>query len=192
MRNVYLILISIVTTLIAGCATTSTQVYPLSEKTTICSGSGNNFGYIAVLPETAWRGNQKEPAVRELMALEEIRKAFKDFPCGDISAPGGVREFYTWSRKPESELLKEFSNQGVDTIIILRLEEFTPLLSITFSLPFLWWGSNQVDLYIKMLSVKTGEALIDMRVKRTTGGPFNIRPAEWSRKELQGALHDLI
>jgi hypothetical protein len=43
-----------------------------------------------------------------------------------------------------------------------------------------------------MLSVKTGKVLTDMRVRRSTGGPFNIRPAEWSRKELRAALQSII
>ena len=117
---------------------------------------------------------------------------FDNFPCGNLSAPGGVRGFAKWSRKSESELLKDFSNEGVDTIILLRMEELTPRLYFTFSLPVLWGGSSEADFRIRMLSVKTGEVLVDMRVIRSTGGPFNIRPAEWARDELQAALHDII
>jgi hypothetical protein len=192
MRGIYLISAIILVMSIAGCATTSTQIYQMSEKAAICSRNSKNFGYTAILPEAAWREDQKEPAKRELMALEEIKKAFDNFPCGNLSAPGGVREFAKWSRKSESELLKYFSNEGVDTIILLRIEELTPMLYFTFSLPFLWGGSNEADFRIRMLSVKTGEVLVDMRVIRITGGPFNIRPAEWSRDELQAALHNII
>jgi hypothetical protein len=192
MRDIYLIATIILAMLITGCATTSTKIYRMSERTAICGRNGDDFGYVAVLPETAWREDQKEPAKRELMALEEIKKAFDNFPCGRLSAPGGVREFAQWSRKSESALLKDFSNQGVDTSILLRLEEFTPRLYFTFSLPVLWGGSSEADFRIRMLSVKTGEALFDMRVLRSTGGPFNIRPAEWARDELRIALHDII
>ena len=192
MRGIYLISAIILAMLIAGCATTSTKIYQMSEKAAICSRNSKNFGYTAILSEAAWREDQKEPAKRELMALEEIKKAFDNFPCGNLSAPGGVREFAKWSRKSESELLKDFSNEGVDTIIILRMEELTPRLYFTFSLPFLWGGSNEADFRIRMLSVKTGEVLVDMRVIRITGGPFNIRPAEWARDELQAALHNII
>lgn len=192
MRGIYLISTIILLILIAGCATTSTKIYPISEKTVICSRNSDNFGHIAVLPEAAWRDEQKEPAKRELMALEEIKKAFADFPCGNLSAPGGVREFAKWSRKSESELLKDFSNKSVDTIILLRIEELTPRLYLTFSLPVLWGGSSEADFRIRMLSVKTGKVLVDMRVLRSTGGPFNIRPAEWARDELMAALHDII
>jgi hypothetical protein len=192
MRGIYLISATILAMSIAGCATTSTKIYPVSEKTAICSRNSKNFGYTAVLPEAAWREDQKEPAKRELMALEEIRKSFDNFPCGNLSAPGGVRGFAKWSRKSESALLKDFSNEGVDTIIILRMEELTPRLYFTFSLPVLWSGSNEADFRIRMLSVKTGEVLVDMRVLRSTGGPFNIRPAEWARDELRAALHNII
>ena len=192
MRDIYLISIIILSMLIAGCATTSTKIYQMSEKTAICSGNSNYYGYIAVLPEAAWRDDQKEPAERELMALEEIKKAFDNFPCGNLSAPGGVRDFAKWSRKSETELLKYFSNEGVDTLILLRIEELTPRLYFTFSLPIFWGGSNEADFRIRMLSVKTGEVFVDMRVIRSTGGPFNIRPAEWARDELQAALHNII
>jgi hypothetical protein len=177
---------------IAGCASTSMKIYRAAGKPTICDGKNDGLGHIAVLPETAWRNDQKEPAKRESMALEEIKNAFQGFPCGSLSAPGGIRDFFSWSSKPESELLKQFSNEGVDTIILLRIEELTPYIYFTFSLPILWGGSNEADFRIRMLSVKTGDVLTDMRVRRSTGGPFNIRPAEWSRDELKAAISDII
>jgi hypothetical protein len=177
---------------IAGCASTSIKTYRAAGKQTICDGKKDDLGYIVILPETAWRNDQKEPAKRESMALEEIKKAFQDFPCGNLSTPGGIRNFSSWSSKSESELLKQFSNEGVDTIILLRIEELTPYLSVTFSLPILWLGSNEADFRIRMLSVKTSDVLMDMRVRRSTGGPFNIRPAEWSRNEFKAALQGII
>jgi hypothetical protein len=192
MRAIYLFSIIMLVLSIAGCASTSMKTYRAAGKPTICDGKKDDLGHIVVLPETAWRNDQKEPAKRESMALEEIKNAFQDFPCGNLSKPGGIRNFSSWSSKPESELLKQFSHDGVDTIILLRIEELTPYLYFTFSLPILWGGSNEADFRIRMLSVKTGDVLTDMRVRRSTGGPFNIRPAEWSRVELNAALHDII
>jgi hypothetical protein len=192
MRFIYLFSVMILALSITGCANTSIKTYRTAGKPTICDGKNDGLGHIVVLPETAWRNDQKEPAKREAMALEEIKNAFQGFPCGNLSAPGGIRNFSSWSSKPESELLKQFSNEGVDTIILLRIEELTPSLYFTFSLPILWGGSNEADFRIRTLSVNTGNVLTDMRVKRSTGGPFNIRPAEWSRDELNAALHDII
>jgi hypothetical protein len=192
MKVIYIVSIIVLTLSISGCTSTSMKIYRAAGKPTICDGGKESLGYIAVLPETAWRNDQKEPAKRESMALEEIKNAFQGFPCGNLSAPGGIRDFSSWSRKPESELLKQFSNEGVDTIIIFRIEELTPYLYFTFSLPILWGGLNEADFRVRMLSVKTGDVLTDMRVRRSTGGPFNIRPAEWSSDELKAALHDII
>lgn len=179
-----------INTLLSGCAATSVRTYKASGDEKICSGA--HLGKVVVLPESAWRPDQKEPEKREKMALEEIEKVFSSFPCGDVSKEHGIQQFSNWSGKPESDLLKQFSSDGFDTIILIRLEELTPRINITFSLPFLWGGSNEADFRIRVLSTKTGAVLNDMRVKRLTGGPFNIRPAEWSRAELNSALKEII
>jgi len=168
------------------------QTYQTAGESTICSSKDGDLGHIAVLPETAWRSDQKEPDVRRSMALGIIEKSFQNIPCGKISAPGGIREFSNWSSRPETSLLQQFSAEGVDTIILLRIEELTPQLYITFSLPFLWAGSNEADFHIRVLSAGTGDVLTDMRVRRSTGGPFNIRPAEWSKDELDAALDEIM
>lgn len=181
-----------VAVLFAGCATTTMQTYKAAGEDTICGGKGSNLGFVAILPEVAWRKDQKEPEKRKLMAQEEIEKSFQDIPCGNMLAPGGIREFSNWSNKPESELLTQFSKEGVNTIILVRIEELTPRLFFTFSLPILWGGSNEADFRIRALSTKSGAVLTDIRVKRSTGGPFNIRPAEWARDELSAALKAVI
>jgi hypothetical protein len=166
------------------------DTYRAGGEETICNG--NNIGHTAILPETAWRDDQKEPGKREVMALEVIKKSFQGIPCGSISAPGGVREFSDWSNMSEAELLQQFAGEGVDTVILIRFEELTPRLNITFSLPFLWSGSSETDFRIRALSVKSGIVLTDTRVKRVTGGPFNIRPAKWAMIELSAALEEII
>ena len=191
-KNVYLTVCVFMVALLSGCATTTMYTYQAAGEKTICDGKGDNIGYVAILPEVAWREDQKEPEKRKLMALEEIKRAFQEIPCGSIAAPGGIREFSTWSSKPESALLEQFSKEGVDTIILIRIEELTPRLYVTFSLPFLWGGSSEADFRIRALSVKPATVLTDMRVKRFTGGPFNIRPAEWARIELHAALEEVI
>ena len=126
------------------------------------------------------------------MALNEIKTAFTKISCGNVTLPGGVREFSNWSGTPEAAMLERFSNEGFDTVIIIRIEELTPRLNITFSIPFLWSGSNEADFRVRVISVKTGKVLNDMRIKRVTGGPFNVRPAEWSKDELNSALRQLV
>jgi len=87
-------------------------------------------------------------------------------------------------------MLNKFSNESIS--IIIRIEELTPRLEVTFSIPFLWRSKSEADFRIKVISVKSGKTLNDMRVKRVTGGPFNIRPAAWSKTELYEALRSII
>ena len=189
MKKITTASILIITLFLAGCAATTVRTYQAAGQSSICNGK--NLGTVAVLPEAAWRQDQKEPEKREMMALTEIKNVFQSISCGSVSKPGGVREFANWSSIPETELLNRFASEGVDTIIIIRLEEFTPYLYVTFSFPFLWGGSNAADFRIRTLSTKTGTVLNDMRINRVTGGAFNIRPAEWSGKELNSALSEI-
>ena len=190
MNNSKIISFLILFALLSGCAATSMNVYKASGNKNICSNS--DLGRVVLLPESAWRNDQKEPEKRQEMAFDEIKNAFSSFPCGSISKENGIKEFSNWSSKPESELLNQFYSKGVDTIIFIRMEELTPRINITFSLPFLWSGANEADFRVRVLSTRTGIALNDMRVKRVTGGPFNIRSAEWSREELRSALNEII
>lgn len=190
MKNVKFLLILFCCAFISGCAVTSVSTYKAVGSGNICDNS--NLGKVVVLPEAAWRQDQKEHQLREVMALEEIEKSFQQFPCGSISATEGIRGFSNWSIKPESNLVKQFSSEGIDTIIMIRIEELTPRIQITFSLPFLWSGSNEADFRVRVLSTHSGEVLNDMRVNRITGGPFNVRPAEWSRNEFNSALSEII
>jgi hypothetical protein len=190
MKKTSLILGLVLYTLVSGCAVTNYSTYPTVGNGKICNGK--NLGKVAVLPEAAWRPDQKEPETRERMAMDEIKKSFQVFPCGIISSTQGVRKFSNWSSEPESELLTQFLSEDIDTVIMIRVEELTPRIQVTFSLPFLWGGSSEADFRLRVLSTSTGAVLNDMRVKRLTGGPFNIRPAEWSRAELNSALTEAI
>ena len=190
MKNIRSILGLILCALVSGCVITNLSTYQTVGNGKICNGK--KLGKVAVLPEAAWRSDQKEPKTRERMAMDEIEKSFLAFPCGSISSTQGIREFSNWSSKPESELLAQFLAEGIDTIIMVRVEELTPRIQITFSLPFLWGGSSEADFRLRVLSTSTGAVLNDMRVKRLNGGPFNVRPAEWSRAELNSALTEVI
>jgi hypothetical protein len=190
MKKISFVFPVLIVILISGCTTTTMHTYRAGGNKSICVGK--NIGNVAILPEVAWRDDQKEPGKRELMALEEIERSFRGISCGNISAPGGIREISNWSNRSESDLLDKFADEGVDTVILIRIEELTPRFHFTFSLPFLWGSSSEADFRIRALSVKSGVVLIDMRVKRFSGGPFNIRPAEWARIELNTALDAII
>jgi hypothetical protein len=152
----------------------------------------DSLGKVAVLPEAAWRSNQKEADERIEMARRALEAAFQDFPCGSLGEPGGIRGFSQWADQTEGAVLSKLGSQGVDTVIFLRLEELTPRLAITLSLPFLWVGTSEVDFRIRAVAAATGSVEADFRVRRSTGGPFHLRPAAWSGREFETALRSAI
>jgi hypothetical protein len=77
-------------------------------------------------------------------------------------------------------------------VIFLRLEELTPRLLVTLSLPFLWSGTSEADFRVRAVTTEASSVLVDLRVKRTTGGPFHLRPASWAEAELEAALRGAI
>lgn len=190
MKSIVIASILFISFTLAGCSATTVKSYQAAGEESICNG--NNLGTVTVLPEAAWRADQKEPEKREAMALAEIKSVFASIPCAHVPESGGVRDFAEWSSIPEAALLERFALEGVDTLIIIRMEELGPQISLTFSLPFLWSGANEADFRVTALSTKTGTVLNDMRIKRMTGGPFNIRPAEWSGAELRAALSEIM
>lgn len=188
-KIIAVILLSII---ISACATTRINTYSVNGKETICNGENVNLGSVVILPEVAWRKNQKEPKKREEMAINEIKRAFKSMSCGNVTLPNGVKEFSNWSGITEDKLIEQLSVEGFDTVVIIRIEELTPRLNITFSVPFLWSGANEADFHIKVISIKTGKILNDMRIQRITGGLFHVRPAEWSKEELYLAIKEIV
>ena len=184
-------MLAAVVTLLSGCAATTTDVYLAAGSVPLCR-SGAPLGPTVVLPEAAWRADQKDISQRLEMAQQAIESAFADFPCGSLLEPGGIRGFSHWADRPEAELLAQLGSQGVDTVIFLRLEELTPRLLVTLSLPFLWSGTSEADFRVRAVTTEASSVLVDLRVKRTTGGPFHLRPASWAEAELEAALRGAI
>ncbi|MDH5181631.1 MAG: hypothetical protein OEZ39_00315 [Gammaproteobacteria bacterium] len=191
MNNIKSVAIVLLVSLLAGCAVTATNTYQAAGKTLLCE-PGRKLGKVVVLPEAVWRKDQKESEIRKIMALVELEKAFTSLPCGSMDSPGGLKGFDNWSDMPESVLVKHFTDEGADTIILIRIEELTPRLEITWSLPFLWSGSSEADFRVRAIDTKSGAILTDMRIKRSRGGPFNIRPADWAQQEFAAALQAVI
>lgn len=191
MKRLALLILPLCLSLLGGCAATSMQVYQAAGQSSLCT-DGRKLGNVVVLPEAVWRENQKEPEQRQIMALVEMEKAFQALPCGTLKSPGGLKGFANWSDMPESVLVQHFTDEGADTIVLVRIEELTPHLNITWSLPFLWSGSSEADFRIRAIATESGAILSDMRVRRSRGGPFNVRPVDWAQAEFAAALREVI
>lgn len=180
------------TALLFACTWTRSDQYLAAGRESLCAQGFAPLGVVAVLPETAWRFDQKERAKREAMIERAIAKAFADLPCGSLAPPGGVEPLAVWSIHSEQALLASLANRGIDSAVIVRVEELTPRLAITFSLPFLWGSSSEADFRIRALDTRHATVLADFRVKRVVGGFFQLRPPSWAEPELATALRRSI
>ena len=175
-----------------GCATTSTSAHVAAGELPLCRAQDTGLGVVAVVPETAWRSDQKEPEERLAMARRAVSQAFATLSCGSLAPPGGVRDFSPWSREPEDAVLQELSEAGVETAILLRLEELTPQILVTFSVPFLWFGASEVDFHVRVVHLPSRSVRLDAQIERITGGPFHLRPPARAAEELVRALEQVM
>lgn len=126
------------------------------------------------------------------MAARAIARAFADLPCGSLAAPGGVRVFAGWSAAGEGDLISSLRADGVDTVVLVRIEELTPTLAVTFSVPFLWVGTSEADFRVRALRTADGPVILDRRIRRVSNGPFQLRPASWAEPELEAGLRQVV
>jgi hypothetical protein len=185
-------LLALAAAALSGCSSVSTNAYVAAGGFPLCGGPDAELGVVAVLPESAWRSNQKEPSERVAMAGRALTRAFSDLPCGSLAPPGGIRPFASWSASLEAGTLEELAASGVETAILVRIEELTPHLLVTFSLPLLWFGASEADFRIRAVHLPSRSVRLDARIDRTTGGPFQLRPAAWSEEELVRALEEVL
>lgn len=173
---------------LVGCSSTVVQMHIASGAAPLCSSS-RDLGRVAVVPEAAWRVDQKDVPERLAMATRALDRAFSTAECGDKLE---VRPFAPWSQALEQDRLDSLAAAGVDTAVFVRVEELGPTLAVTFSVPFLWVGTSEAQLRLRAIHIPTGRVLLDAGVKRCRGGPFQLRPASWAESELEASLTDLL
>jgi len=123
------------------------------------------------------------------MAGRAIGQAFSTAGCGDAV---DVRAFAPWSSELERDRLDALAAEGVDTAIFVRIEELGPTIGVTFSLPFLWVGNSEAQLRLRAIQIPSRQVLLDVGIKRSRGGPFQLRPAAWAETELKAALGSVL
>jgi len=86
--------------MLSACTSTLTKSYVASGAIPLCPHS-RDLGRVAVLPETAWRDDQKEPDERTEMAAEAIAHVLSSSRCGEEIE---VQPFGRWSSELEAAL----------------------------------------------------------------------------------------
>jgi len=174
--------------LLVGCSSTITQTHIAGGAAPLCP-EGLELGRVAVFPEAVWRADQKDVAKRTAMAAQAVGRAFSDLTCADDVA---VHAFAPWSDELEQARLESLAGAGVDTAVLVRVEELGPTLAVTFSVPFLWVGMSETQFRLRAIHIPSSRVLLDASVKRSRGGPFQLRPASWAEPVLEDALITLV
>ena len=148
---------------------------------------GGTLGRVSVWPETTWRPDQKEQASREAMAHAAITQAFAEFPHGTVSE---IRPVTPWAAESEAERLAAAKAAGNDTVVMVRVSELGPLLYL--SLPVLWSTYSDVKFRLRLVSLDSGQVLLDAERHRQVGGPFALRGTQPLTSEMEIALRDAL
>jgi hypothetical protein len=175
--------------LLAACVTRVAD-HVAAGQPPLCRPGAPDLGVVAVLPQVVWRADQKEPEARRAIAEASLRESFAELPCARVPGPGAMRGFGDWSARPEADTLRALAAEGVDTAILVRVEELTPLLAI--SIPVLWSSYSQVDLRLRVLDTRSGAVRLDVHRGRLRGGAFAVRGTGPLQAEMTTALRGLV
>lgn len=188
-KILYFITLSAVCGLIlSGCSTIIIKAHIAGGKPPIC-GNITAGQKVLVLWGTAWRHEQKAKDRREQIASGAI-KSF--FDTRSSSCPATVLRSLD-DKDPvsmsDAEILRSSSvvSGQFRKVIVIRIEELGPTLAFYLS-PFLWQGSTNVCLRIKVLDVAGSSLDTDVALQWEKGGAFVLRGTKYLEESLVSAL----
>lgn len=175
--------------LVVGCATTHIQTHVVGRGLPLCQTNSSSDS-VLVLWGTAWRENQKEPTLREVIADRGIHRFFAQASCYqkvDILNAIAGRSTIVLSDTEALPWAATFNNGTYSKIVVLRVEELGPLLNIHLS-PVLWDGATEVVFNVRVLTVSSTSLEVDASVQWKNGGAFVLRGLGSLEEDLQAAL----
>ena len=173
-----------------ACSTTRVKDQTTIGTPPLCRTKTHSLGQVALLPETQFREDQKEPEKRIAMAQNAIRSVFSKLPCGRVEEGKGIHKFSNWSTQNEQEILNQLETRKIDTAIFFRIKEMTPHLIL--SIPVLWSTTRELDFDLRVVDVQTGKVHLEIQRNWNRGGPFVLKGAQALENDLEIALQNLI
>ncbi len=166
---------------LAACA--ETRVTDRAVSSASRSVSAERLGRALLVVEAALPGDSPDRDVRAAEAVRHVWQAL-DFASGEVTESAS-----------EEQLLAHARDGGLDSVLIVRVEDYARLgnLRIGFSLPPVSWETNTVvSLRLRVLDVRTGAVVTDLRRDRVRGGLFSYRTVEDIPGELREVLRTLV
>jgi hypothetical protein len=170
---------------LSACASSSPPVVDVPTAQAAVCAPGVSLGKVVVAPLTRWRADQKEPEVREAIAMKAIESAFLNSPCA-----AGVRVLPIAPDDLSGARLAQARTEGATTAILVRIDELGPIAVLSF--PVLWSTWSDVQFTLDVVDAATGEVLRTIPHRRQKGGAFEMRGLEPLQAEMELALRDVI
>lgn len=168
----------------AACASSPPPVDVPAKQAPVCA-PGASLGKVVVAPLTRWRADQKEPELREAIAMKAIEAAVPGMPCAT-----GVKVLPIAPDVSSAARLAEARSDGAETAILIHIEELGPIAILSF--PALWSTWSDVKFTLDVVDVVTGSVRRSIPHHRQKGGAFEMRGLEPLQAEMEQALKDVI
>jgi hypothetical protein len=179
--------LAFISVLLAASACASSSPPPLTipaTQTAVCAPSVS-LGKVTVAPLTRWRADQKEPEVREAIAMKAINTAFAGTPCA-----AGATVLPIATDDTSVARLAQARMEGANTAILVRIDELGPIAVVSF--PALWSTWSDVQFTLDVVDVATGNVVRSIPHRRQKGGAFEMRGLEPLQAEMEIALRDVL
>lgn len=170
---------------VAGCATSSPPPVEIPPAQPALCAPGVSLGKVMVAPLTRWRADQKEPELREAIAVKAIEAVLPAMPCAtSVQVKPVLPDAQAVAR------LSEARRDGMKSIVLIRIDELGPIAILSF--PALWSTWSDVSFTLDVVDTATGDTLRSIPHRRQKGGAYEVRGLEPLQAEMEQALKDVI
>lgn len=175
--------------LLAGCASTTIEQSGTPLAQPLCQTSHG----LTVLWGPQWRPDQKEPPLREAMAVRGIQAFVADLPCAQPVAIHRI-DVSAFAKQPPTaqQLLALAASQGAaaDTVLQITLRELGPKLFI--GIPSIVEGGTEVVLQTRVAQRDVPTLQADRHTHWQKGGPFYIKGVKTLDQDMRSALQQAL
>lgn len=169
---------------VSACASAPPPVEMPAAQAALCA-PGVSLGAVVVAPLTRWRADQKEPELREAIAMKAIEAVLPAMPCAaSVAVLPILPDAQSVAR------LSEARRTGATTAILVHIEELGPIAIVSF--PTLWSTWSDVKFTLDAVDVASGEVLRSIPHRRQQGGAYEVRGLDPLQAEMEQALKDVI
>lgn len=168
----------------ASCATAPPPVDAPPAQAALCS-PGVSLGKVVIVPLARWRADQKEPEVREAIAMRAIEAVAPTITCAEsVKVMPIALESQAEARLVQARL------DSANTAILIHIDELGPIAVLSF--PTLWSTWSDVKFTLDAVDVASGQAARSIPHHRREGGAYEARGLDPLQGEMERALKDVI